>query len=242
MEIHREYPCNARNYQGRRAQPVSFLVLHYVGATGGARNNALYYHRDTPGISAHYFVGHASEGAEIWASVPEDCVASHCGRSDGKYWHPQCRNANSIGIEMCCHQRSDGTWYIDPETVDAAVELGRDIMGRYHIPVENVLRHYDVTGKRCPMPWVDNPEQWEDFKRRLEEADMTKDEVQAMILAAQPKVYTDLAQAPLWAQGLVSRAMAAGVIHGDGTGRLSLTDQDLKTLSMMDGGGIIKGV
>ena len=244
MVIHRDYPCSPQNYQGRRSQPVSFLVLHYVGATGGAEANAKHYHNNSPGISAHYFVDHGPT-AEVWASVAEDCVAAHCGRTDGKYKHPTCRNANSIGIEMCCHQRADGSWYIDPETVDAAVALSRDIMARYHIPLDHVLRHYDVTGKLCPRPWVDDPGAWQAFLHRLEEPDMTKDEVQALVdaavRAAQPRVYTDMDQVPLWARGLVGRAVAAGIIRGDGAGKLSLTDQDLKTLSMMDGGGLIKG-
>ena len=245
MVIHRDHPCNARNYQRGRAQPVLYLVLHYVGATGNAEANARYY-GSSPGIgaSAHYFVDHGPT-AQVWASVPEGDTAWHCGKSGGNYRHPTCRNANSIGIEMCCHQRPDGSWYIDPETVDTAVELSRDIMARYGIPVGNVLRHYDVTGKLCPRPWVDDPRAWEAFKARLEGPDMTKDEVQALVAeavrAAQPQLYTDITQVPLWAQGLVGRAMAAGIIKGDGTGKFSLTDQDLKTLSMMDGGGLIKG-
>lgn len=78
------------------------------------------------------------------------------------------------------------------------------------------------------------------------EIDLTKDEVQALVEraveAARPKVYTDMSQVPLWAQGLVGRAWAAGIIKGDEAGRLNLTSQDLKTLSMLDGAGLIKGV
>ena len=101
MVIHKDYPCNVDNYQRGRAQPVSFLVFHYVGATGGAEANAKYYSR-TPsiGASAHYFVGHASERAAIWQSVAEGDTAWHCGAKN--YRHPKCRNSNSIGIEMCC--------------------------------------------------------------------------------------------------------------------------------------------
>ena len=116
MVIHKDYPCHVGNYQRGRAQPVSFLVFHYVGATGGAEANAKYYGR-TPGIgaSAHYFVGHASEGAAIWQSVAEGETAWHCGAK--RYRHPKCRNANSIGIEMCCHQDAAGGWYIDEDTM-----------------------------------------------------------------------------------------------------------------------------
>lgn len=66
MNIHADYRCHHTNYQRGRVQPVSFLVFHYVGATGGAQANAKYfYNTANAGASAHYFVGHASEGAEI---------------------------------------------------------------------------------------------------------------------------------------------------------------------------------
>ena len=58
-------------------------------------------------------------------------------------------------------------------TVPAAVRdntaaLVRALMERYAVPPERVLRHYDVTGKRCPAPWVDNPAEWMEFKKMLE--------------------------------------------------------------------------
>lgn len=236
MEINWRYPCHPRNYQGKRVQRVVWLVIHYVGALGDAEQNAAYY-GTTPGIkaSAHYFVGHAEDGADVWASVPEDCVASHCGRSDGKYKHPYCRNANSIGIEMCCHQRKDGTWYFDQETIDRTVELARDIMTRYGIDADHALRHYDVTGKICPAPFVNDAAAWDNFKERL--IGMTREETLALIAeaveAAKPKVYTTLAEVPKWAQGLVQRAVSEGVIKGDGAGKLHLTDDNLVNLQML---------
>lgn len=238
MFIHKDYPCHPGNYQGKRVQSVAWMVIHYVGALGDARQNAAYY-GTTPGIkaSAHYFVGHAEDGADIWGSVPEDCVASHCGRTDNKYKHPTCRNANSIGIEMCCRQDKAGKWYFDQETIDRTVELARDIMARYGIDVHHVLRHYDVTGKICPAPFVLDEKAWENFKERLVEEDMTMEETQALIdeavKAAKPKVYTTLDEVPKWAQGLVERAMGEGVIKGDGAGKLRLTDDNLVNLQML---------
>ena len=211
MVINTTYPCNPGNYQRGRAQPVSFLVYHYVGATGGAKANAKYYcNTDGIGASAHYFVDHAPE-AEVWASVPEADTAWHCGRSDGKYKHPTCRNANSIGIEMCCHQRADGTWYIDDETMAAAAELGRDIMARYGISPENVVRHYDVTGKLCPRPLVDSAA-WEKFKERLEVEEVTQEQFNAMMdvyLSQQREQETSA-----WSTDAWEKAKAAGVFDG----------------------------
>jgi len=167
MEIHRERPCHPGNYRKGRTGTVEYLVVHYVGAAGSARNNAVYY-GSTPGIgaSAHYFVGHAGEGAAVWASVPEGDTAWHCGTT-GRYYHDSCRNGNSIGVELCCHSREDGSWYFDEETVTAAVELCRDIVERYGIDREHVLRHYDVTHKVCPAPFVADEGAWEAFRGRV---------------------------------------------------------------------------
>lgn len=178
MVIHTDILCHQTNYQRGRAKPASFLVFHYVGATGGAEANAKYfYNTANAGASAHYFVGHASENAEIWSSVPELDTAWHCGAKS--YVHPSCRNANSIGIEMCCKLGPSG-WYIEEETLAAAAELGRDIMARYGIPMENVVRHYDVTGKLCPWPLVDETA-WSNFKKRLEGNPVTVDEAKTII-------------------------------------------------------------
>lgn len=207
MTVHKDYPCNPDNYQRGRAQPVSFLVFHYVGATGGAEANAKYYH-NTPniGASAHYFVDHAP-GAEIWQSVPEADTAWHCGAKS--YRHPECRNANSIGIEMCC-RKDAGVWYIDEATMAAAAELGRDIMARYSIPLGRVLRHYDVTGKLCPRPLVDDAA-WAAFRTRLED-DMTQEQFNAMmdVYLAQnrEKPVSD------WGAAVWKKATTSGIFDG----------------------------
>lgn len=164
--IHNEYPCNKANYHVGRPCGVKYLVIHYVGAAGGAQANAKYFH-STAGIqaSAHYFVGHGSEGAAVYSSVPEGDTAWHIGAK--KYVHPECRNSNAVGIELCCHQDGSGHWYFDPETVGQAAKLACEIMAKYKIPVDRVLRHYDVTGKVCPEPYVRDQNAWKAFLQRL---------------------------------------------------------------------------
>lgn len=215
MTINREYPCNPTNYSPGRSKKIDYLVIHYVGATGGAKANAKYYGSSAVGASAHYFVGHASENTAVFGSVDEADTAWHCGRSDGKYKHPTCRNANSIGIEMCCHQTASGLWYFDPETVDRTVELARDIMTRHGIPIANVVRHYDVTGKLCPRPYVDNEAAWSAFKLRLtesEEDDMDQSKFNELFDTRM----TELAEqgCPDWAQAELQEAIALGITDG----------------------------
>lgn len=143
---------------------IKYIVIHYVGATGGAEDNCHYFHSVNRGASAHYFVGH--EG-EIWQCVEDADVAWHCG--DDKYWHATCRNDNSIGIEMCCKKNASGVWYFEDVTVASTIELTKELMKKYNIPVENVIRHYDVTGKVCPAPYVNNNTKhtWDAFKKSI---------------------------------------------------------------------------
>lgn len=150
------------NYRKGSGKQNKYIVIHYVGATGGAEANCKYFQSNYRGSSAHYFVGH--EG-EIWQCVEDKDIAWHCGAT--RYKHAYCRNTNSIGIELCCRKKSDGTFYFEEETVRAAIELTKELMKKYNIPVGNVIRHYDVTGKMCPEPYVRDTAAWNTFKASL---------------------------------------------------------------------------
>lgn len=161
------YNFTDKNSVGR----IKYIVIHYVGALGGAKANCQYYAGQYIGASAHYFVGF---DGEIWQSVEDADIAWHCGASS--YKHGECRNSNSIGIEMCVRKRStasmgatDKDWYFEDATVESAAELTRYLMDKYGVPASNVIRHYDVTGKICPNPYVYNCTQhvWDEFKNKI---------------------------------------------------------------------------
>ena len=205
--------CDPSNYRAGRTQPVRYIVMHYTANNGDtARNNCDYYHR-VGGLqaSAHYFVD--EHGA--MQSVRECDTAWHCGAR--AYWHPECRNANSIGIEMCSRKRADGSYYIKPETVANAAALAREIMQRYGTDTEHVVRHYDVTGKRCPMPWVDDPAQWTAFLAMLTPEHPNEEEEEHMTR------YNKIDDVPDWAQDTVRALVDAGALGGVGGGNLDLS-------------------
>lgn len=205
--------CNTVNYCAGRTQPVRYIVMHYTANNGDtARNNCDYYHR-VGGLqaSAHYFVDEHG----VMQSVLESDTAWHCGAR--AYWHPECRNSNSIGIEKCSRKRADGSYYIKPETVANAAALAKDIMQRYGIDTDHVLRHYDVTGKRCPMPWVDDPAQWDAFKASLAPEENTVEEDDDMVR------YSKIEDVPDWAQDTVRALMDAGALKGDEHGCIDLS-------------------
>lgn len=160
--------ANEANFAQGRTQPVQFLVIHYTANNGDTvQNNLDYFSCNTVGASAHYFVDENGYGQ----SVKDQDTAWHCGAN--QYKHPDCRNANSIGIELCSKKDSRGNYYFMDQTVYNATALARQLMQTYGIDRAHVLRHYDVTGKRCPAPMVDNPTLWENFLNLLEDKTMT---------------------------------------------------------------------
>lgn len=159
------------NFKKGDASRIRYIVIHYTGSFGTAENQCQYLAGGNRHRSAHYFVGY---DGEIWQSVEDENIAWHCGAD--QYVHSECRNANSIGIELCVRKKDqshrnagDKDWYFEDATVEAAVELTRHLMMIYGVPASNVLRHYDVTGKICPAPYVHNTTQhtWEEFKEAV---------------------------------------------------------------------------
>ena len=160
--------ANGANFARGRTQPIEFLVIHYTANNGDTvQNNLDYFAGNAVGASAHYFVDENGYGQ----SVKDADTAWHCGASS--YRHKACRNANSIGMELCSRKDSKGNYYFLDQTVYNAAALARQLMQTYGIDRAHVLRHYDVTGKRCPAPMVDTPTLWENFLNLLEDKTMT---------------------------------------------------------------------
>ena len=169
MEIHRM--ISSYNYTPGSTSRIKYIVIHYVGALGGAKANCEYYGGGNRGASAHYYVDF---DGSVWQSVEDKNIAWHCGASS--YVHPECRNANSLGIEMCVRKRdtshlnaSDKDWYFEDATVKAAAQLVKMLMEKYGVEADHVIRHHDVTGKICPNPFVYNTgsHTWTEFKQLI---------------------------------------------------------------------------
>lgn len=171
---------------------IKYIVIHYFGSLGSAAAVANYFRSAYRGASAHYTL---DEGDTVYQCVEDGDIAWHCG-TKGKYLHPYCRNSNSIGIEVRPYKIDPSTavdatkkdWYFTDKTIDNLVVFTKYLMKKYNIPPENVVRHYDVTGKWCPRPYmgddinqywhVTGNEMWRKFKERIsskeEQSDMSK--------------------------------------------------------------------
>lgn len=215
MEI-KQKACNPANYGGALAD-VRYIVVHWTSNEGDtAKNNVDYFAREVVKASAHYFV----DENEVWNSVPPDRQAWHVGAKS--YVHPECRNANSIGVEMCLTGKS---YVLRRGTIERAVTLVRELMARYSVPLDRVLMHHDVTGKYCPGPFVVNPGLWDDFKAALA---VEQEEDEPM------KVYQYVPDMPVWAQDTFTRLVQAGYIAKDADGKLEVQESSLQPIVYMD--------
>ena len=140
-------------------RPIRFLVIHYIGAFGTAKGNTDWFKDIYREASAHYFV----DEYEIWQCVEDGDIAWHCNddtENDGPL-KGICTNFNSISIEMRPNKinrnrkyASDRDWYFEDSVVANTIMLARDLINKYGIAEENVIRHYDVSGKYCPRPFL----------------------------------------------------------------------------------------
>ena len=144
--------CGSDHMTRGRTRAIDRIVVHYTGTTASARNNATYFSRnENQGASAHYFVDDIMP--EIYQSVAEGDTAWHAGN-----WDMNCR---SIGIEVV----SAGEDFSEVEIAKLAW-LVQKLMAKYGIGASGVIRHYDVTGKLCPAPYVDAGK-WAALKARI---------------------------------------------------------------------------
>lgn len=145
---------NPYSRPGTKLQSVKQIVVHWVGNSGSsaiANRNYFESLKDKHVYaSSQYIVG---LNGEIIRCIPENEVAYHAGNGTV--------NRNSIGIENC-HPGWDGKF--SDATYNSLVELCADICGRYDLRVDDIVRHYDVTGKDCPRYYVQNTSAWLQFK------------------------------------------------------------------------------
>ena len=166
------------NFKGynvsKRSDPIMYIVIHYTGAEGTAKNNIDYFNGGNRSASADFFIG---QNGEIWQYNPDlkRYYSWHCGggrQSDrGGSFYGKCKNGNSIGIELCTHKHGD-EWIFYDATITAARILVKYLMEEYGIKAANVIRHFDVNGKYCPnvYGWLSPSTKWDKFKASLSES------------------------------------------------------------------------
>lgn len=137
-------------------EQVNGIVIHYTANPGTtAIQNRSYFENlaetHETKASSHFVIG--LEG-EIVQCIP--CNEISYASND--------RNFDTISIECCIE---DETGKFNGNTYNSLIKLTTWLMGRYELSSEDVIRHYDVTGKNCPKYYVEHEEAWDTFKDDL---------------------------------------------------------------------------
>lgn len=163
-------------------KPV-YIVIHETGNTdigADAERHYKYFNSGDKGASAHYVV----DNKQVIQLVENTVQSWHNGK---KYISnpvaPQCNNSNSIGIEICVNQDGDYS-----KAVANAVELTKQLMKEFNIPLDRVIRHYDSCGKQCPANMLREPKLWSDFKKSIQGIQMDAEYEKAVMTLVEANV------------------------------------------------------
>ena len=151
-------PKNQYTRPGIRLKKVTALAIHYAGDPGATAKNIRDYFGG-PCIAAmryascHFAVGLAGE---IIRLIPEDEL-SYCTNQANTY---------TLSIETC-HPDSSGKFTAAGE--HSLIELAASLCKKYSLnPLSGgLIRHYDVTGKQCPLYYVKHPGLWTQFRQAV---------------------------------------------------------------------------
>lgn len=147
---------NPYSRPGTKVNKITGIVVHYTANPGAtAMDNRNYFEglkdSHTTSVSSNFIVG--LEG-EIIQCVPTWEVA----------YASNSRNMDTVSIE-CCHP--DETGKFNEKTYESMVDLCAWLCLKFDLDQEDVIRHYDVTGKNCPKYFVEDEEAWKTFKEKI---------------------------------------------------------------------------
>ncbi len=130
---------------GLYLEDVKNIVIHYVGNPGtSAKNNRDYFANIGTRVNAHFVVGLDGEIIQCIPLYERSCASNH-------------RNKDTISIEVC---HPDAVGEFNDKTKESLIKLTAWLCDLCELDISDVIRHYDVTGKLCPIYYVNNESEW----------------------------------------------------------------------------------
>jgi len=173
---------------------IKYLAIHYTAGGSSAPGRALHM-KDMWENSKRASADFGVDDRDMVQFNPDPKNYKCWSVGDKKAAHVNCPDAgnhNTISIEICSSLKSGYTaskpnhagWYYTDKALANGIKLAKILMERYNIPIENVVRHYDISGKLCPgiVGWNDgylyteignktnqknNSDEWKKFKNLL---------------------------------------------------------------------------
>ena len=147
---------NPYSRPGIQSNGITGIVIHYTANPGSTAQenrdyfNGLQYSHETS-ASSNFIVG---LDGEIIQCVPTWEVA----------YASNDRNYDTVSIEVC-HPDESGKF--TDATYRSLVQLTAWLCVKFNLTSEDVIRHYDVTGKNCPKYFVEHEDAWGTFKENV---------------------------------------------------------------------------
>lgn len=140
-----------------RLKKVNGIVIHYTANPGSTAMQNRDYFENLPETqeaqaSSHFVIGIEGEVVQ--------CIPT----SEWSYASNQ-RNFDTISIE-CCHPDDSGEF--TDETYNSVVQLAGFLCKRFNLTSDDVIRHYDVTEKLCPLYYVEHEDAWIQMKADIQ--------------------------------------------------------------------------
>lgn len=152
---HNFIPEGSDSRRGEILEEFTGIVIHYVGNPGTtAKQNRTYYANPGTEVNSHFLVGLEGEILQCLPLMEKSSASSQ-------------RNRDTLSIEVC-HPDESGAF--TAESYASLLRLTAWLCVETQLPPEQVIRHYDVTGKLCPLYYVEQPEAWEGFLSDLRSA------------------------------------------------------------------------
>lgn len=152
---------------GTKLKVVKKLAIHYTANPGAGADNHYRYFNSSAIQQKRYASAHIfADRNKALCIIPVDEVAYHANDGTKRNVLELRPNANlsSIGVEMCLER--DG--HIHVETIARTVKVIAELCRRYNLdPINDIVRHFDITGKNCPAPWVSNEKAFISFKNTV---------------------------------------------------------------------------
>lgn len=149
---------NEYSRPGEPLERVDNIFVHYTANMGtSAAQNRSYFEqlKDTHEryASAHFIIGYDGEILQVIPLNEIGCAV-------------QSRNYDSISIE-CCYLAADGSF--TEETYESLINLLAWLLETYNLEPQDILRHYDCGGKKCPLYYTEHEDEWEKLKEEVGE-------------------------------------------------------------------------
>lgn len=147
---------NPYSRPGTPLEKINGIVVHYTANPGTtAQQNRNYFNslakqngESATSVSSHFIIG---LDGEIIQCIPLSEIS----------YASNDRNGDTVSIE-CCHPDSSGKF--TDATYQSLVRLSAWLESQLDLRERSIIRHYDVTGKLCPLYYVENESEWNQFK------------------------------------------------------------------------------